>query len=649
MSIRSPIGLPGAPIVVVSDDGIAGALPRELLLELDLPVVQGAGELLELGPGEYAGVLSVTLPPLSATAFGVLGLPAADRDLSFLLIVGATFPPPGIQLGFGFAVSGLGGVVGVNRRIDRDALMRGVADGSVANLLFPSDPVGNARAVIAGLPAIFPHARGSVVAGPMLQLSWGGRLVTASVAVLLEVSDTVRLSILGKLVVALPDPLAPLVLLQASFAGQIDPGEPSVSLLASLTGSQIVGMPLNGDLYLLTRGGANATFVLSAGGFHPTFARPYGVPALRRIGIDLSPYPLIELRCEAYFAVTPNTVQFGARVELVAEVAGCGLRGHLGFDALIQFAPQVSFIAQMSAGIAIRVLGRTLVGISLDLSLSGPSPWRARGRGEIDLFLFSACFDFDEQWGQQPALPSTAPDVRDELKKALETADAWLVRRAEGAASVRLTRAADRALGTHELVDPYGSLTARQQAVPLGVTIDRFGRLPVAPQRWDITEVRIGGVERPSMRELRAEFAPGQFLAMNDDEQLSRPAFAQFVAGAELVAGPVQMAPALPADIDFEQRVLIADVAVPFAFGFGLWLQAHETIANAPTASDPLWWQAPATRITVADETPVAAASTWSLAAEPDVAASATATELRQALALGRPGVSVVEAWELAG
>jgi len=64
MITRSPIGLPGAPIVVLSEGDIVGELlPNDLEVELDLPVVQGAGELVELGPGEYAGVLSVTIPP----------------------------------------------------------------------------------------------------------------------------------------------------------------------------------------------------------------------------------------------------------------------------------------------------------------------------------------------------------------------------------------------------------------------------------------------------------------------------------------------------------------------------------------------------------------------------------------------------------
>lgn len=40
----------------------------------------------------------------------------------------------------------------------------------------------------------------------MLQLGWGGRMVSASVAVLTEISSQVKMTILGKVVVAIPAP-----------------------------------------------------------------------------------------------------------------------------------------------------------------------------------------------------------------------------------------------------------------------------------------------------------------------------------------------------------------------------------------------------------------------------------------------------------
>nr|WP_168504525.1 DUF6603 domain-containing protein [Streptomyces sp. S1D4-11]QIY93192.1 hypothetical protein HEP87_01995 [Streptomyces sp. S1D4-11] len=118
--------------------------------------------------------------------------------------------------------------------------------------------------------------------------------------------------------------------------------------------------------------------------------------------MNLAPVPWIQLRCQAYFAVTSNTVQFGAQLSLVAEIAGCGLRGQFGLDVLIHLEPSLSFTANMRGSLAVEVFGESLLGVAFDLTLEGPAPWHAVGRGSIDLFLFSASFDFDQRWGNPP-------------------------------------------------------------------------------------------------------------------------------------------------------------------------------------------------------------------------------------------------------
>ena len=635
---------------------VVAALPTGAGVKLDLPVIRGAGRLSHRTTpaprDDYAGALSVSLPPLAASAYGVLGLAGDGQPFSLLVVLGATFPPPGIQLGFGFAVSGVGGVVAINRRVDRDALLRAVADGTAANLLFPADPVGAGDAVVDALPAIFPPMRGALVAGPMFQLSWGGRLVSASVAVLMEYSDRVRMTILGKIVVAIPDPAAPLILIQATFVGRIDPAVPSVEFVASLTGSHIAFVPLSGDLLLLTRGGDDPTFVLSAGGFHPAFSRPRGVPELRRIGMDLSPVSWLDFRCEAYLAITPNTIQFGARLDLVAEIAGCGLRGHLQLDVLLQRHPHPYFVADIAARIAVEVIGRTLAAVSLQLRLEGPTPWRARGRGSIDLFLFSASLDFDEQWGPQPPLPQAVEDVAGRLREALAKRDAWLVQRpARPPGALRLTPAAETKLGRGELVDPHGSLIVRQRTVPLGVTIQRFNGAPVTEQRWEITAASLGP-GRPDARgeQLPEHFALGQFFALSDDEQLSAPAFKRFPAGYGLTATGIVMSKHRDANLSFDTAVVLGEQrGEPYELNGPQRDPRLELVAAADGASHPLWWDAPRRGVTVAAETPVALASSWSLSAIAGTAGS-TVTEAQQARgADARTGFAVVETWELGG
>lgn len=644
LPVRLGRGQPPAP----DPGGLTALAPTGANVALDLPFISGSGFLAVVGD-DLAGGLTVRLPPMSATAFGLLSPQRGDRPLSFLVLMGATFPYPGVQVGYGFALSGIGGVVGVNRRIDRDALVRAITDGSAAQLLFPNDPERAGQAAVRALPSVFPAARGSVVAGPMYQLNWGGRIVTLSVAVLNESSTQVRLTILGKLVVAIPDPEAPLVFLQATFAGTIDPGEPSVTFVASLTGSYIIGASLSGDLLMLTRGGPDPTFVLSAGGFHPAFPVPRGVPALRRLSMDLSPSPVLDLRCEAYFAVTSNTLQLGARVELMVGISGVAeLRGHLYFDALVQRSP-FRFVADVSAGVSVRVFGETLVGIRVDLHLEGPAPWLARGRGSIDLFFFDVSLDFEVGWGSPaPALPRPPVDVAGELVRALSSPEAWTARQS-APPGVRLTAAAARALTRAELVDPYAALVVRQRRVPLGLDIDRFDGQPVPRQRWELSPGDVApGQPAGAGLPVRDQFAPGQFMQQDDHAALSSPAFQQLQSGLEFF--PPETAPAeeRPVELEWESRVVSRDdptLARRGGAGLAATFRDLELVMTAAAAANPVWWFPPEEVITVAPDVPVAAAFAWSMTPGPSMVVQSQA-EMLQALTRDS-SLMVVEAWEV--
>jgi hypothetical protein len=659
------VGLPAAP-VEIQVGGLGFSLPLSLELgtpllpkptellpavpdgagvSLDLPVVAGSGVLARIGD-DLAGALSVRIPPMSAAAFGVLSPARGDNPLSFLVIMGATFPPPGVQIGFGFAVTGVGGVVGVNRRIDRDALIRAVSDGTAAQILFPSDPAGTGRGAIEALPAVFPAARGSVVTGPMFQIGWGGRMVTGSVAVLAEAGRQVRLTILGKLVIALPDPAAPLVFLQVTFAGFIDPAEPGVMFVAGLAGSHIVGAPLTGDLMLLTRGGDNPTLVISAGGFHPSFPVPRGVPPLQRLSMDLCPVPWIEMRCEAYFALTTNTLQLGAALELVAEVSGCGLRGFLEFDALVQYSP-FRFVADISGGIALRAFGRTLMGVSLAFHLEGPAPYLARGRGSIDLFLFEVSFDFEIGWGS-PAPELAGGDVGKDLRKALTEPAAWRTS-GSGRQTFELTAQSEKALEDAAVVDPYGTVSVRQEVVPLGVEIQRYGGVPVPAQRWDLTGGEFAeGEPAEHTVEIRADFAPGMFVpSRSDDEAMTKEAFARLRSGVELRPAAASGSEFRPAGLVWEERVLARDIPMPIPSPVGSLVAtgALESVITASVIGHRRWWTTPEMVVTVAAAPPVAAASMWSMAGS-ELGAE-TGLEMEQAVAAFGGALMAVEAWEM--
>jgi hypothetical protein len=356
--------------------------------------------------------------------------------------------------------------------------------------------------------------------------------------------------------------------------------------------------------------------------------------------MDLCPVSWISMRCESYFALTSNTLQFGFRLELSAEVAGCGLRGYFGFDALVQYSP-FRFIADVSGGIALRAFGETLIGISLAFHLEGPAPYLARGRGSIDLFFFEVSFDFELGWGA-PAPAVEARDVGADLRAALIAPSAWRSR-ASTVPGLLLTDAAQKSLSAAAIVDPYGAVSVRQEIVPLAIELLRYGGVPCPPQRWDVIGGEFGpGEAAHHMDEVRAQFAPGQFVpSKSDDEALTADAFLTLRAGVELYPAPATGAEQRAADLTWEERVVARDIPLPIQWAGGLFLEVGRLEALLTTEYDT-YWSPPDNVIEVDAVPPAAGAWAWSMTTT-DVTAAST-FEVAQVSDLT---VLAVEAWEL--
>jgi hypothetical protein len=507
-------------------DQLRTPLPSGIAIELTLPPVSGGGAVLRTGEDAYAGVLDLSLGFIRVQAVAVVDLPRGDLPVSIVALLTATFPFPGIQLGFGFAIDAVGGLVGINRRVDSDQLRSLVADGNADRVLFPENAVARAREIAASLEAVFPVSRGHYVIAPMVKINWGGRLVTISGALVLEVPGRPQVLLLGRLLVTVPDPAAPLIRLQASVLGKIDPSVPETELLVSLTGSWIVTTPVSGEVYLLARGGEGAVFVLSAGGFHPRYTRPPGVPELERLAMDLGG-GYLGLRADAYLAVTANAMMFGADLQLDATIAGCGVEGRLGLDALFAWEPTFSFSVHVYASVAVLAFGHRLAGVGLDFTLEGPAPcWHAFGTGSISVLFWDVSLDFDVRWGDAPKSLPRAPEIQPLLESALREAGAWSVEQPPGQrSSVRLTDHARDDLAKGRAIQVDSTLRVSQTVVPLEETITRFARSRVPAQQWGIEGDGEG---------VRDRFMPAEFFDLTEDQQLTMPAFAECASGVRL-------------------------------------------------------------------------------------------------------------------
>ena len=88
--------------------------------------------------------------------------------------------------------------------------------------------------------------------------------------------------------------------------------------------------------------------------------------------------------CQAYFAITSNTVQFGADVSVYAAAYGFAIVGDAGFDVLIRLLP-FHFLAEVHASVQLKHGSHNLFKISLDGSLEGPLPLRISAKASFEI------------------------------------------------------------------------------------------------------------------------------------------------------------------------------------------------------------------------------------------------------------------------
>ncbi len=531
--------------------------PTGIGVVVDAGPITGGGFLdIDVPNGRYAGILQLGTSIVSVTAIGLLDtrLPGGAQGFSFLILVSVELPP--IQLGFGFTLNGVGGIAGIHRTVATDVLRQGVRAGALNHIMFPRDPVRNAPQIIADLRSIFPPAQNRFVFGPFLKLGWGTpSLVTGNLGVILELPDPVRILILGQLKVQIPVPELPLVSLNLDVLGIIDFGEQLLSLDASLYDSRITIYSVYGDMALRLSWGARPIFALSIGGLHPQFRPPPNFPALRRCTIEISAGNNPRLSCQAYLALTSNTVQFGARIEAYAAAGGFSIHGWLGCDAIVLFVP-FSFRVDISAGVQLRRGNSVIAGIHLSATLEGPNPWRASGRACISLFLFDVCVPVRITIGKEEDQPVPTIRAWDRLEQALRESRNWQSQLPAGAR--RTIAYAAPAGSPRTLIDPAGGLAVQQKVLPLNKPLDKLGEARIeGDRRFDLSHVRIGG-ETATHTVQRDFFAAGQYQNLSDAEKLSRDSYELMDAGVVIAGDALTIGALREAPLTYETIIIDA-------------------------------------------------------------------------------------------
>jgi hypothetical protein len=551
--------------------GVGFKRPSGVGLSIDSGIVTGGGYLFaDPVNHEFAGALELKFGNVIVKAIGMVT--DADEGWSLLLFLYAQFPS--IQLGLGFTLDGIGGLVGVQRGIDVTKLALALKTKAFDDILFPANPVADAPRIINELRSFFPFSARSLTIGPMLDIGWGSpRILFIRVAVLFQVNDVfhrplgafslARIVLVGQLRLQLgstkSDSTTSVVRLIIDVLGFWDLEKKKYGFLASLRDSKIATIDITGGLVVFGAYGDNSRFILAAGGFNPRFTDipPEAKAAVDRLGAAFK-VGSFSLKLTGYFALTPGTIQAGFDIAASASIGPVGLKGELGFDVIVYRDPRTHFIADFRFSAAITYSGHTLAGVTVTGFIEGPGAWHIKGKLKFTILFWDISKSFDERWGTLPPVAVTQTDVRALLAAEITRPQNWST--ALPPASDALVTLAPRVGDTTPLAHPFSQLSFSQTVVPLGLTLQKFGDTVIrGTNRFDVTNVTVGGVTVAAPTMVQEHFARAQFLNMSDEDRLTKPSFEKMSAGVEFSSVSYNVSTS-PLSIPMEYETVYLDI-----------------------------------------------------------------------------------------
>lgn len=541
--------------------------PTGLGLSVGSGPITGGGFIgYDPATGQYAGSFQLTAGSVGVNATGLLDtrLPTGP-GYALLILLRATFPA--IEIGFGFALTSVGGLLALNRSVNVDALRARLVAGTAGRILAPEDPVRNAPMLLADLQTAFPTTPGVTVIGPILEMTWA-ELVTFDVGVFFEFPGPRRVVLLGSARAAIDDPSggAPYLQIRVDILGEIDVQKKTVAFDAVLRDSTLMQiLQLTGGAAFRLSYGAEPYVVLTIGGFFPGFSpSPLVFPSsLTRIAMTRgTPSDTLYMRFEGYFALTTNTLQFGASIEVVINLSPFNIQGLLSFDTLIQRQP-FHFTFNIHASVNVRYRSHNLGGLDLRGQLSGPGPVIFHGSVSIEILFFSISFDETFTLGSSSPPPvTTVADALAELAgevsnpsnlRASATIDPWVV-------------LAPPPTSGPPVVSPLGQLVWTQQRAPLELLLEKFDGAPLAGrQTAHVTGPDVTGPDEDW-------FAPGQFTSLSDADALSAPSFERLQGGVRFGPSGTDDGPAATITVNVKQIRIPAPPVRTGTFTLPSWL-----------------------------------------------------------------------------
>ena len=539
------------------DFGVNFKFPEGIGVAIDCSVVKGAALIgYDDSKKELFGAMELNvLDKFSVSAMLMMNF---GDNFSMVALLSARFTP-GIPLGLGFSLTAVGGILGLHRMLDYDAIADSVRSGTLESVFFVEDVMKHIGDMRKAAEKIFPAKRDQFFVGLLGQISYEP-VVRCSFGLMFQAPDPCSIIIVGALAVGIQG--TDIISIHVAFSGEID-FKKGLQFDASLYDSEIVGIRLEGDMaFRLFWGGPVKGFLMSIGGFHPAYKpeEAMHVSDLRRLSMKID-YNVLKVGLETYLAITSNTFQIGAHLDIKVGWDKFGIVGYAGFDALFQFDPFM-FMFDIEAGMAVMVGKMRVLSVDLALSLSGPRPWHAKGKASFEFLFVPVHVSFDISWGgKKEELPNKQIEVLKLLEEQIKDYNNWVAdERSRRDEEVILLADKSTDKGNEQQADkakplllaPSGELSFSQSAIPMELEMqlcnnavptdcneivldqvvlnNRSYEIINRSQKYD--ETKDAQKQKNAIGQtIETDFAPALYLQMDNEEKLNSPSYVKQPCG----------------------------------------------------------------------------------------------------------------------
>ncbi len=282
------------------------------------PAVNIAGGLVKFDgpPVEYDGMLLIQIGDIGAVVIGSYAVVGSGADgFTSLAIFGGVFVPIGIPPIINLTGIALG--LGYNRRLIVPGDLTAIPDFMLVKALDrPEELANNPMQALYSFRDQVPPARGALWFAAGLR-GTSFEIVNITAVVYVALNNGVEVGLLGVARMALPADGTAIVSVELALKARFSSAEGLFSVQAQLTDNSWL---LSKDCRL-TGGYAFFTwfnesqFLLSLGGYHPSFIPRPEYPVVPRIGYDWNFLGVVHLKGESYFALTTTAIMTGSRIE----------------------------------------------------------------------------------------------------------------------------------------------------------------------------------------------------------------------------------------------------------------------------------------------------------------------------------------------